>query len=342
MSYSYPRATQGALIGNFGSSLTTCILSTDIVLDNFPDGNIDATSYQWTIISKPNGSAATLVNAQTAIATLTPIDMAGTYLIELNVDGNVKPILLGVPLLEIQDGLGKWRIPGYKETAEDNQVQTGWSAALQTIISDTHTLLEFNQNLFNGTYNYFYDDFLGIGIMPQWNLVNAALLVNEINGIMQLSTIGLATLELDTNFDNALVCTAQSRARFDAGNLGTLATHYFGFDDLGGNYAYFKIELNDGGGTLNKIYAEGDGGAGGPYSEVLTSDIDANWHIYKIECFANGAINFYIDNMLTAVKIAPITTLPATAIMNLGWYINSTGPAQLLDIDYVKVWQNRT
>jgi hypothetical protein len=57
-------------------------VSLDGSASNDPDG--DTISYQWTVTSKPVGSAASLTNATSATASITP-DVSGTYELTLMV-----------------------------------------------------------------------------------------------------------------------------------------------------------------------------------------------------------------------------------------------------------------
>jgi len=56
------------------------------------DANGDSLTYQWTVIAKPNGSAASLTRATSALSTFTA-DLAGTYIASLVVnDGRVSSV----------------------------------------------------------------------------------------------------------------------------------------------------------------------------------------------------------------------------------------------------------
>lgn len=101
------------------------------------------TSYAWTFLDIPPGSAAALANASTPNATFTP-DLAGSYRIQLITNGggpgNIQILIAAVRY----DNAGLlthrgWRIPALGEVATEDGFfgQTrGWSEALEFILSD--------------------------------------------------------------------------------------------------------------------------------------------------------------------------------------------------------------
>jgi hypothetical protein len=100
------------------------------------------TSWQWTLLDRPPGSASTLLGATRSSATFTP-DVVGSYRIRLEAGGTSQIRIVGV----LRDGAGAiirrgWRIPaldeatsGLDESNFGGQLR-GWDATIRHVLSD--------------------------------------------------------------------------------------------------------------------------------------------------------------------------------------------------------------
>lgn len=66
----------------------------------------------------------------------------------------------------------------------------------------------------------------------------------------------------------------------------------------------------------------------------------ATSHIYRIQLDAAGNARYFIDGVFVAEHLLAITTTDDLCVTVAG-YITTGSTAALIDIDYVKIWQNR-
>jgi hypothetical protein len=114
--------------------------STVITVDAFPVG---ATSYLWEFEDIPEGSAAVFADPSAQQTTFT-VDVEGTYLIRLTVDGtDVEKAAAAAPFFTTE---GEIRIPAAGETFEADALK-GWARALQAALKIGITALQTAQGL---------------------------------------------------------------------------------------------------------------------------------------------------------------------------------------------------
>lgn len=111
-------------------------------------GTSGNTTYSWGILDRPQGSGATLQNADTATPSFTP-DLPGSYRVQLITNGggpgNVQVRIAACTF----DAAGAvvnrgWRIPAYGETPSEANFggqARGWSEAMDVILADVRTAL---------------------------------------------------------------------------------------------------------------------------------------------------------------------------------------------------------
>jgi len=193
---------------------------------------------------------------------------------------------------------------------------------------------------------HYYDDFLGDVLRDEWNpwtgSSGTGAVVSAVNGIVQLdNTSSEDDSGLDWgafyNFAPSLNCAMEFKLEVNSiTNLNIIMGFYKDADEL----AYFHVGDAD-----NNIMcaASLNGGVGAVDDDSLV-DIDADAHIYKIECFDDGSVKFYIDNVL--VITAPAATLATTAVLHKPYFLVTDASGQttqhLVDIDYVWIYQDRT
>lgn len=111
-------------------------------------GTSGNTTYSWGILDRPQGSGATLQNADTATPSFTP-DVPGSYRVQLitngggpgNVQVRIAACTFDTAGVSVNRG---WRIPAYGETpfeANFGGQARGWSATLDNILSDIQVSL---------------------------------------------------------------------------------------------------------------------------------------------------------------------------------------------------------
>jgi len=196
---------------------------------------------------------------------------------------------------------------------------------------------------------FFSDHFLGDSLRDLWDATlggggTAAVIDAQDGGIIRLGT---PTASDDASFDwgdirslhvNKKV-TAEARVRCNGGVTDTFrrifwlwfdAQNYVGFSQNGYDVSDIYIFCED-----DNVKTQADSGI----------NVDADWHIYRIECFPAGEVHFFIDGVETANS--PITTnIPDDAgdYLQPFFYIATnadTDPATSMDIDYVVVRQDR-
>ena len=93
--------------------------------------------------------------------------------------------------------------------------------------------------------------------------------------------------------------------------------------------------------TSDDIYALSVLANGTPQSTDSGTDLVlATYHIYRIQLDAAGNARYFIDGALVAEHLLAITTTDDLCVTIAG-YITAGSTAALIDIDYVKIWQNR-
>lgn len=194
---------------------------------------------------------------------------------------------------------------------------------------------------------WYYDDFLGDVLRSEWNAFTSSAgtgaIVSAVNGKVQLDN---TTSEDDSgldwgaffNWDPTLNVVMEWKCEVNTiTNLNVIMGLYKDADE----YAYFHVGDADD----NIMYAASLNGGVGAVDIDSGVDIDADAHIFKIECFDDGSVKFYIDNVL--VGTAPADTLDTTVgKLHKPYFLVTDKSAQttqhLFDIDYVFIHQDRT
>lgn len=193
------------------------------------------------------------------------------------------------------------------------------------------------------------DDFWGDSLDAKWTSTftgggTGAVIDAVDGGIVRLSTPTASDdAELDWgNYRSLHVdkkVTAEARVRCNNGVVDTYrrifwlwydSQNYVGFAQNGYDSLDIYTFCED-----DNVKTQADSGI----------NVDANWHIYRIECFPTGEVHFYIDGVECANS--PITTnIPSDAGDYLQPYFAiftnaDTDPATSMDIDYVWWRQDR-
>ncbi len=130
----------GAGAGSPGVARNDLWQSCQIDLLDAAGGN---TSWAWTLLSKPSGSAAVLSGAATAAASFTP-DVPGTYRVQLLVNGG-GPGNISIKVLRVRKDVSGnlvrrgWCLPAHGELAGEANYTgntTDWDEPWRTIIED--------------------------------------------------------------------------------------------------------------------------------------------------------------------------------------------------------------
>lgn len=101
-------------------------LATPVQLDNVGTGG--ETTYAWSLLAIPEGSAAVLSSASVHNPLFTP-DLEGTYLIQVIVNG----VMTNRAVVGCRQIKTRWRVPAPGETIEDS-VTTGWATAMNRLL----------------------------------------------------------------------------------------------------------------------------------------------------------------------------------------------------------------
>lgn len=191
----------------------------------------------------------------------------------------------------------------------------------------------------------FYDDFLGDVLADQWNLVTGsagtATVLSAINGVCQLDdTSSEDNAGIDFGafypFAPALNCVMEVKLTVSTiTNLNLIVGLYKDSDEL----VVFEVDDAD-----NNIDCRADGGSASPVDTDSGVDITTAAITFKIECYADGSVKFYINNVMVLETAAAVL-----AITNIGHkpYIVVTDASgqttqHTVDIDYVFIHQDRT
>lgn len=158
-----------------GSATALAVLTgTPVALTN--QSNVGVQGWTWTLVDRPDGSAATITDPTLAVASITP-DVTGTYLIQLQTWTDVAKTIL-----DDQDRAATyilytvaplWRIPAVYETDEVGTDVDGWAdgtIGVNQIIKDIHAFIAGGGGG-GGTPNY---AILGSAATPTWADVQTA------------------------------------------------------------------------------------------------------------------------------------------------------------------------
>ena len=112
--------------GVAGVSRDDLALGTPVELSN--ESNAGVTLWRWSLLARPSGSGAVLADPEAPTTGFEP-DLAGSYLIELKVNGRVR----GRIIAAVKTSRG-WRIPAQGEADEFD----GWWAAMEFLLNDAN------------------------------------------------------------------------------------------------------------------------------------------------------------------------------------------------------------
>lgn len=228
------------------------------------------------------------------------------------------------------------------------RTKVGWWTYLKNYVNilRTGTAVHKRTVLDMQLKTWFYDDFFGDVLADQWNLVTGsagtAALISAINGKVQLDdTASEDDAGIDWGsfypFDPTLNCVMEVKALVNTiTNLNLILGFYKDADE----YAYFHVDDADD----NIDYAASLNGGVGAVDADSGVDITTSDIIYRIECYTDGSVKFYLDNVL--VGTAPAGTLSTTPGVGHKPYIlitDKTGQTtqHTFDIDYVFIHQDR-
>jgi len=206
---------------------------------------------------------------------------------------------------------------------------------------EAYCLNSFQKQLF------FYEDFLGDSLRDLWTVAFSA---GGSVSVIDAQDGGICRLATDAdNLDAAYISWGNIRSlhvnkkvtieiRAKLVRITNIETELALYYDVN-NQVWFQYVESAGGAADNWDLKSENGGA------ITTADsgiaADANYHIYRIECFP-AAIHFYIDDV--ECNNSPITTnIPSDAADYLQPYIylrNRAGVASSLDVDYMVVRQD--
>jgi len=216
-----------------------------------------------------------------------------------------------------------------------------------------------------------FDDFLGIAqdATNDWAEANdsgtsaAQDIVAGINGIYEIDTgtavdkYGVISSEL--TWEALLGCGCEVRVATKTSDANLMLV--FGFSDAKnestGTIAFADDSLVAGtvdsvaedavmfgvrAETSDNIYALSVKANGTPQSTDSGVDLVlTTYHIYRIQLDADGNARFYIDGALVAEHLLAVTTTDPLCF-SLQALITAGSTAAFVDIDYVKIWQNRS
>jgi hypothetical protein len=95
------------------------------------DGNGGETTYLWTVVDQPEGTADVLTSTTTASTTLTP-NKEGTYLLQLVVNANLPDESVDEQIIGIRYLRTLERAPAAQETVQDGS--PGWKTAINRLL----------------------------------------------------------------------------------------------------------------------------------------------------------------------------------------------------------------
>jgi hypothetical protein len=192
---------------------------------------------------------------------------------------------------------------------------------------------------------------------------NAVGITAAINGILQIDT-GTAADKRNAffgglNWKAAYNCGVEMRITSTTSQAGLFLV--FGFSDVGneatGNLAFSDGSLASGSvdsvaedavmfgvrqETSADIYALSVKGDGTPQSTDSGTDIATDtYHIYRIQTDSNGNARYFIDGEFVAEHTSAVTAsdplVPTVQAM-----ITTGSTAAFVNVDYIKVWQDRS
>lgn len=197
-----------------------------------------------------------------------------------------------------------------------------------------------------GTYLWGVDDFLGDSLDARWESSgnaggSAAVIDAQDGGVVRLTTNAvdnqywiirwgdIRSLHVDKKV------TLEVKAKL-VSVVGVLTRIRLDFDD--DNFIQFQQDTDAAFTPDATSWYIGTENGGANTQQDSGSDIDTDYHIFKIECFPAGEVHFYIDGVECANS--PITTnIPSDAADYLQPYIqlySRNNDAKSIDIDYVQ------
>jgi len=216
----------------------------------------------------------------------------------------------------------------------------------------------------------FYDDFFGPAIdsTNDWTeategTANAQDYLAGVNGWYRINTGTEADkrTEISTGLDweAAKSCGCEVKLHTTTSDTGLFLC--FGFTDVAtegtGEHSWVDGSLATGtvdavaddavmfgvrAETTDDIYALSVKAAATPQStDSGTNLVLATDHIYRIQLDSDGNARFYIDGVFVAEHLLAVTTTDDLCF-TIAAYITTGSTAALIDIDYVKIWQNRS
>ena len=200
----------------------------------------------------------------------------------------------------------------------------------------------------------------------QWNvtIVNggttAAAADADANGVLAITT-GNAdddNMDVATNLVYYAECAPSIEVRAANEDISQLC-HFIGFSDAiteGADTAPFGIvaaaltsTCTDGAGFLMDPDAtEADaiwcvsvnGDADGTHTDSGTDAVDGVYHTYRVDIDTAGNAQFWLDGSLIYTEALAVAT--TAALCGIVSIINHVGVSDVLNVDYIRIWSNRT
>lgn len=213
-----------------------------------------------------------------------------------------------------------------------------------------------------GAYNY-EDDFDNRAAKPEWvarittGSTGGAGVSTDLNGVNQLITAGVATNEesLDWNdiftFVNTLRPTFEVRVYLE--DIGNDSNYAFGLVNSNIGNGQAGLALNQGG-ALNQDFliielshtTHGDAlwHLSSQLNGVSTVDDGAaaaatTWVTLRFEFVTDTSVEWFIDNVSQGTIDTNVPTDPLQPIL---FALTDAGATRYVDVDYVKIWQDRS
>ena len=152
MSYAKIVITQDSVSGASGVARDDIeaysVASKAVTLSNDATGDLGVSSWEWTLLEQPPGSAISMLNPTSQNAELRP-DVPGRYVVSLRVNGlgdstsGYARTVIGVKYDALDGAWGEWLPPAATEGFDANWSANAYGAqpALYEIIDDLHNAL---------------------------------------------------------------------------------------------------------------------------------------------------------------------------------------------------------